>query len=65
MYKSFKIGDENLYHTALKELEDGKQSQPLWIKALTLAGGDEEKAKHRYISLRVEQIKIYVQRTNC
>jgi len=51
------MGDENLFLIANEELEADKKHQAVWIKALALTGGNEEKAKHQYILLRVEQIK--------
>ena len=51
------MGDENIYLMANKELESDDKDHALWIKALAIVGGDEEKAKHQYILLRVEQIK--------
>ncbi len=42
------MGDENLYLIANEELENNNKNQAMWIKALTLVGGDEEKAKHQY-----------------
>ena len=51
------MGDEHLFLLANSELESGKKNEALWIKALALVHGDEDKAKHQYIVLRVEQIK--------
>jgi hypothetical protein len=51
------MDDEDLYLEASNELEAGNKQEALWIKALALVGGDEEKAKHQYILLRVEQLK--------
>ncbi len=51
------MGDESLFLEANEELETGKMNKSLWIKALAIVGGDKEKAKHKYILLRVEQIK--------
>jgi len=51
------MGDEHLFLKANDELESGEINKPLWIKALAVVGGDEDKAKHQYILLRVEQIK--------
>jgi len=42
------MGDENLYLIANEELENNNKKQAMWIKALTLVGGDKEKAKHQY-----------------
>ena len=47
--------DEQLYLEAAQELDSGKQDPALWVKAMTLSEGDEDKARYRYIALRVEQ----------
>ena len=51
------MDDEDVYLEANNELETNNKKQALWIKALAVVGGDEEKAKHQYILLRVEQLK--------
>ena len=51
------MDDEDIYLEANNELETDNRKQALWIKALAVVGGDEEKAKHQYILLRVEQLK--------
>ena len=51
------MDDEDIYLEANNELETDNKKQALWIKALAVVGGDEEKAKHQYILLRVEQLK--------
>jgi len=51
------MSDEDLFLAVDKELNSGNKNQALWVKALTLVGGDEKKAKYQYIMLRVEQIK--------
>ncbi|MCK5395841.1 MAG: hypothetical protein KAJ32_07600, partial [Gammaproteobacteria bacterium] len=50
------MGDEELYLKATNEVESGKNDAALWAKALTLAEGNQEKAKYQYIKLRVEQL---------
>jgi hypothetical protein len=50
------MGDEGLYLKAMEEVESGKNDSALWAKALTLADGNQEKAKYQYIKLRVEQL---------
>lgn len=50
------MGDEGLYLKATKEVESGKNDDALWAKAMTLAEGDQEKAKYQYIKLRVVQL---------
>ena len=51
------MGDEQLFLRANEEFESGDRQEALWVKALAQTGGNEEKAKHQYILLRVEQIK--------
>ncbi len=50
------MGDEALYLKATNEVESGKNDAALWAKALTLAEGNQEKAKYQYIKLRVDQL---------
>ena len=45
------MGDENIYLMANKELESGDKDHALWIKALAIVGGDEERTKHQLIAL--------------
>ena len=47
--------DEHLYLAAARELDSPRKSEGLWIKALALSDGDEQKARHRYIELRAQQ----------
>ena len=49
--------DEKIYFAASKELDENRQDEALWIKALTNAEGDKEKARYQYIHLRVEKEK--------
>ena len=48
--------DEHLYLKAQQEYESGVIDEALWSKSMTLTGGDKEKAKYKYISLRVEKL---------
>ncbi|MDO6536245.1 hypothetical protein [Alteromonas stellipolaris] len=50
------MSDEELYLTATNEVEAEDKLLGLWAKAMTLSEGDEEKAKYKYIKLRVEQL---------
>ena len=50
------MNDEQLYLKATQEVDSGTQNSTLWAKAMTLAEGDEEKARHHYITLRVEEL---------
>ena len=47
--------NEQLYLDATKEVDSGTQDPALWAKAMALAEGDEDKARYRYITLRVEK----------
>ena len=49
--------DESLYLKATQETEGTERIDALWAKSMTLAEGDEKKAKYSYIKLRVEQLK--------
>jgi hypothetical protein len=48
--------DEHIYLQVQKEYESGLIDEALWSKAITLSSGDIEKAKYKYISLKVEKI---------
>jgi len=51
--------DENIsekHYLSAKEELDLNRNEALWIKSLTLAEGDEAKAKYKYISLRCAQL---------
>ena len=50
--------DEDLYLKASQEVENGIPQAALWAKALTVERGDKEKAKYRYIEMRVERLKL-------
>ena len=51
-----KMNDEELYLEATNEVEGENKSTSLWAKVMALSEGDEEKAKYKYIKLRVEQL---------
>ncbi len=48
------MNDEQIYLDATQEVDSGTQDPARWAKAVALAEGDEEKARHHYIALRVE-----------
>jgi hypothetical protein len=48
--------DEEYYLTATKETESEGRNEALWDKSMALCEGNEEKAKYKYIRLRVEQL---------
>lgn len=50
------MSDEQLYLSATKEVQGEKKDPAIWAKAVALAEGDLEKAKYRYIKLRVEKL---------
>ena len=52
------IDKKDLYEIALNEVErrDDSFSRGIWALALVQCDGDEEKAKIKYISLRVEEL---------
>lgn len=50
------MSDENLYLEATKEVEGENRRPDLWAKAVALSEGDKEKAKYKYINIRVEQL---------
>lgn len=50
------MNDENLYLEATNEVEGENRKPSLWAKVMDLSEGDEEKAKYKYIKLRVEQL---------
>ena len=49
--------DSKLYLQASEEVENKTQVEALWLTAMALTGGDEEKAGYKYIKLRVQQLK--------
>ena len=48
--------DEQLYLIAYNDFAGQAIDEALWIKAMTLAGGDKQRAKWHYIELRVDQM---------
>jgi len=56
--------DDDAFEIAGKELRINRPIESLWARALMLAEGDQEKARSKYIKLRVEQITKLRQTTN-
>lgn len=50
------MSDEDLYLEATNEVEEDKKDPALWAKVMALTEGDQDKAKYKYIKLRVEQL---------
>jgi hypothetical protein len=50
------MNDEELYLEATNEVESENKNQALWAKVMALSEGIQDKAKYRYIKLRVEQL---------
>ncbi len=51
------MSDKEYYLIATKEFEEGNIDEFLWAKVMTLAEGDEVKAKYKYIKLRTEELR--------
>jgi hypothetical protein len=51
------MDDSGLYFTAFQEAESDDMDEALWAKAITLAEGDMDSARYKYIKLRVEQLR--------
>lgn len=51
------MNDDEIYQSIFEELENKKLVGSTWVQAIEIAGGDEQAAKARYISLRYESIK--------
>ena len=49
--------NEELYLVAYKDIELKEIDEGLWLKAMSLAGGDKTRAKWAYIELRVDQMQ--------
>ena len=49
--------DEKYYVQVQEELNDNKVAKFLWTKSLMLANNDKEKAKVKYIQLRVAHLQ--------
>ena len=47
--------DQDIYLKVEKEFDSNRRQEALWVKSLTLCQGDEQKAKYKYIELRVEE----------
>ncbi len=50
------MNDEKLYLEATNEVENNNQDPALWSKVMALTEGDKDKAKYKYIKLRVDQL---------
>jgi len=50
------MNDEAYYLDATNEFEQGDRDKALWAKLVTLAEGDEKKAKYQYIKTRAERL---------
>ena len=50
--------DEALFHEATTEYENGLIDAELMAKAAVMVDGDDQKKKYKYISLRVERLKL-------
>jgi hypothetical protein len=50
------MGNEKLYLAVTNEVNSDERDPALWAKSLTLTEGDEEKAKYKYIKLRIEDL---------
>lgn len=51
------MNDQELFLEATKEVLSPERNKKLWVKALSIASGDREKAKDFYVKMRVEQLK--------
>ena len=49
--------DEDMYEIALNELDNDKQVSAIYAKALALSQGDTDKARWKYVDLRVSRLK--------
>ena len=49
--------DEDMYEIALNELDNDKQVSAIYAKALALSQGDTDKARWKYVDLRVGHMK--------
>jgi len=52
-----KADDNQFYLDAVTEFEGENRDKALWAKCVTLAEGDEEKAKYKYLKESVEKFK--------
>ena len=63
--KGRSMSDEEYFLQATNEVDEYRQNSALWAKAVALSDGDKEKAKYKYIKLRVGQLKLVdVENTN-
>lgn len=51
------VDDSELYVIANREVDTNTQDDALWRKAMALTAGNKEKAKYKYLKLRVLQLK--------
>jgi len=51
------MSDEKLYLQATGEVDSTNIDKALWAKAIALTDGDHDRAKYKYIKLRVEQLQ--------
>tara|TARA_B100000989_G_C19452986_1_gene432644 strand:- start:226 stop:672 length:447 start_codon:yes stop_codon:yes gene_type:complete len=52
-----RLFEERIYELVSKEIESGQKRVGLWAKALATSDGSEERAKSKYIKLRVQSMK--------
>ena len=52
-----RLFEERIYELVSKEIESGQKRAGLWAKALATSDGSEERAKSKYIKLRVQSMK--------
>lgn len=48
--------DEDLWAQALSEIENGNKRPGLWAQAFSLSDGEDQKARAKYLQLRVDQL---------
>jgi cytoskeletal protein RodZ len=51
------LSDETYYLTATQEVDNENRVEALWAKSMALSEGNEDKARYKYILLRVEQFR--------
>lgn len=52
-----RVREEGFYERATIEINQGRRREGLWLKALTMTSGDEDKAKLKYVELLVQAFK--------
>lgn len=57
------ISDEAYYEMAGEEIRRGTIRQGLWLKAVAMSDGDENRARAAYLKLRVESMRTEVANT--